>query len=63
LKKELQSFDLICITYEGKLKYLCQKLKENYEGKPLNKQEIALEDFIISGIDKIKVAYMIYSIY
>jgi len=31
--------------------------------KPLSKQEITLEDFIISGIDRSKVVSMIYSIY
>jgi len=62
-EKELQSFDFICRNYEGELKYLCQKLKEKCEGKSLSKQEVALEDFIISGIDRSKVASMIYSIY
>ena len=32
-------------------------------GKTLNEHEIALEDFIISSIDRSKVASMIYSIY
>ena len=32
-------------------------------GKSLSKHEIALEDFIISSIDRSKVASMIYSIY
>jgi len=59
-EKELTSFGFICRTYEEKLKYLCQKLKEAI---PLSKQEIVLEDFIMSGIDKNKVASMIYSIY
>jgi len=59
----LRGFDFICKTYEEKLKYLCQKLHEKCDGKPLSKHEIALEDFIISGIDKSKVAYMIYNIY
>ena len=58
-----RGFDFICKTYEDKLKYLCQKLQEKCEGKPLSKHEIALEDFIISDIDRSKVAYMIYSIY
>jgi len=62
-EKELKSFDYICKTYEGKLKYICQKHKVKCEKKPLSKQEIALEDFIISGIDRSKVAPMIYSIY
>jgi hemerythrin superfamily protein len=57
----LRGFDFICKTYEDKLKYLCQQ--EKCEGKPLSKQEIALEDFIISGINKSKVVSMIYSIY
>ena len=59
----LRGFDFSCKTYEEKLKYLCQKLQEKCDGKPLSKHEIALEDFIISGIDRIKVASMIYSIY
>jgi len=59
----LKGFDFMCKTYEEKLKFLCQKLQENCNRKSLSKHEIALEDFIISGIDRSKVAYMIYSIY
>jgi len=58
----IRGFDFICKTYEEKLKYLCQKLQEKCDGKPLSKHEIAFEDFIISGIDKSKVASMIYNI-
>jgi len=50
-------------TYEEKLKFLCQKLREKCNGKPLSKQEIALEDFIMSGIDRSRVASTIYNIY
>jgi len=59
----LRGFDFICKTYEEKLKFLCRKLQEKCNGKSLSKHEIALEDFIISGIDKSKVDFMIYSIY
>jgi len=59
----LRGFNFICKTYEEKLKFLCQKLQEKCNGKSLSKHEIALEDFIISGIDISKVASMIYSIY
>jgi len=59
----LRGFDFICKTYEEKLKFLCQKLQEKCNGKSLSKHEIALEDFIISGIDRSKVASMIYTIY
>jgi len=59
----LRGFDFICKTYEEKLKYLCQKLKEKCNRKSLSKHEIALEDFIISSIDRSKVASMIYNIY
>ena len=59
----IRGFDFICKTYEEKLKYLCQKLQEKCDGKPLSKHEIAFEDFIISGIDRSQVASMIYSIY
>ena len=59
----LRGFDFICKTYEEKLKFLCQKLQEKCNGKSLCKHEIALEDFIISGIERSKVASMIYSIY
>jgi hypothetical protein len=59
----LRGFDFICKTSEEKLKFLCQKLHEKCNGKSLSKHEIALEDFIISGIDRSKVASMIYSIY
>jgi len=59
----IRGFDFICRTYEDKVKFLCQKLQEKCEGKPLSKHEIALEDFIISGIDGSKVASMIYNIY
>jgi hypothetical protein len=59
----LRGFNFICKTYEEKLKYLCQKLQEKCNGESLSKHEIALEDFIISSIDRSKVASMIYSIY
>ena len=59
----LRDFDFICRTYEDKLKFLFQKLQEKCEGKPVTKHEISLEDFIIYGIDRSKVASMIYSIY
>jgi len=49
-KEGLRGFDFICKTYEEKLKFLCQKLQEKCNGKPLNNHEIALEDFIMSGI-------------
>jgi len=59
----LRGLDFICRTYEEKLKYLVQKLQEKCSGKTLSEHEIALEDFIISGIDRSKVASIIYSIY
>jgi len=59
----LRGFDFICKTYEEKLNILCQKLQEKCNGKRLSKHEIALEDFIMSSIDKSKVASMIYNIY
>jgi len=59
----LRGFDFICKTYEYKLKFLCQKLQEKCNGKPLSNHEIALEDFIMSGIDRSRVAFMIYNIY
>jgi len=59
----LRGFDFICKTYEEKLKFICQKLQEKCNGKSLSKHEIALEDFIISGIDRSKMASMIYIIY
>ena len=59
----LSGFDFICKTYEEKLKFLCQKLQEKCNGKSLSKHEIDLEDFIISGINRSKVASIIYSIY
>jgi len=59
----LRGFDFICKTYEYKLKFLCQKLQEKCNGKPLSNHEIALEDFIMSGIDRSRVASMIYNIY
>jgi len=62
-KEGLRGFDFICRTYEEKLKYLVQKLQEKCSGKTLSEHEIALEDFIISGIDRSKVGSMIYSIY
>jgi len=62
-KEGLRGFDFICKTYEEKLKFHCQKLQQKCNGKSLSKHEIALEDFIISGIDKSKVASMIYGIY
>ena len=52
----LRGFDFICKFYE-------EKLQEKCNGKSLSKHEISLEDFIISGIDRSKVASMIYSIY
>ena len=58
----LRGFNFICKTYEEKLKFLCQKLQEKCNGKPLRNHEIALEDFIMSGIDRSIVASMIYNI-
>jgi len=62
-EERLRGFDFICRTFEEKLKYLVQKLQEKCSGKTLSEHEIALEDFIISGFDRSKVASMIYSIY
>ena len=62
-KEGLRGFDFICKTYEDKLKFLCQKLQEKCTGKPLSNHEIALEDFIMSVIDRSRVASMIYNIY
>jgi len=62
-EEELRGFDFICNTYEDRLKILCQKLQEKCDKKPVSKHEIALEDFIMSGIDRSKVASMIYNIY
>jgi len=59
----LRGFDFICKIYEEKLKFLCHKLQEKCNGKPLRNHEIALEDFIMSGIEKSRVASMIYNIY
>ena len=59
----LSGFDFICKTYEEKLKFLCHKLQEKCNGKSLSKHEISLEVLIISGIDRTKVASIIYSIY
>jgi len=59
----LRGVDFICRIYEEKLKYLVQKLQEKCNGKTLSEHEIALEVFIISGIDRSKVASMIYNIY
>jgi len=62
-KEGLRDFDFICKTYEEKLKFLCQKLQEKCNGKPLTNHEIALEDFIMSGIGRSRLASMIYNIY
>jgi len=59
----LRGFDFICKTYEKKLKFLCQKLQEKCNGKPLSNHEITLEDFIMSGIDRSRVTSIIYNIY
>jgi len=59
----LRGFNFICKTYEDKLKFLCQKLQEKCNGKPLCNHEIALEDFIMSGIDRSRIASIIYNIY
>ena len=59
----LRGFDFICKTYEDKLKFLCQKLQKKCDGKSLSSHEIALEDFIMSGIDRSRVASMIYNIF
>ena len=59
----LRGFHFICKTYEDKLKFLCQKLQEKCNGKPLSNHEISLEDFIMSGIDRRRVASIIYNIY
>ena len=62
-KEGLRDFDFICKTYEEELKFFCQKLQEKCNGKPLSEHEIALEDYIMSGIDRSRVASMIYNIY
>jgi len=59
----LRGFDFICKTYEKKLKFPCQKLQAKCNGKSLSKHEIALADFIMSGIERSRVASMIYNIY
>jgi len=59
----LRGFDFICKTYGEKLKFLCQKLQEKCNGKPLTNHEIVLEDFIMSGVDRSRVTSMIYNIY
>jgi len=51
-EERLRGFDFICKTYKDKLKFLCQKLQEKCNGKPLSNHEIALEDFIMSNIDR-----------
>jgi len=61
--EELRGSDFICNTYEDILKILCQKLQEKCDKKPITKHEIALEDFIMSSIDRSKVTSMIYDIY
>jgi len=38
-----RGFDFICKNYEEKLTYLCQKLQEECDGKPLSKHEISLK--------------------
>ena len=62
-KEGLRGFDFICKTYEEKLKFLCQKLQEKCNGKPLSNHEIAFENFIMSSIDRSRVASIIYNIY
>ena len=62
-QEELRGFDFICTTYEDRLKILCQKLQEKCDKKPVSKHAIAFEDFIMSDIDRSKVASMIYNIY
>ncbi|XP_039684999.1 nucleolar protein dao-5-like [Medicago truncatula] len=48
---------------QKKLKVLYQKLQEKCDKGSENKHEIALEDFIMTGIDRSNVDSMIYSIY
>ncbi|RHN55345.1 putative transcription factor interactor and regulator CCHC(Zn) family [Medicago truncatula] len=62
-EEELKGFNLISTTYEDRLKSLCQKLQEKCDKGSGNKHEIALDDFIMAGIDRSKVASMIYSTY
>jgi len=38
----LRGFDFICKTYEDNLKFLCKKLQEKCNGKPLSNHEISL---------------------
>lgn len=51
LEEENESYDSIFQNYEKKLKYLLQKLNDKFNEKPLSKQEIILEDFIMTGIE------------
>jgi len=39
----LRGFDFICKTYEEKLKFLCQKLQEKCNGKPLRTMKLLLK--------------------
>ena len=63
LEEEKVSYDFILQEYEKKLKHLFQKLNDKCSEKPLSKQEIFLEEFIMIGIDRSKVASMIYGIH
>ncbi|RHN74110.1 putative RNA-directed DNA polymerase [Medicago truncatula] len=62
-EEELKGFNLISTTYEYRLKILCQKLQEKCDKGSGNKHEIALDDFIMAGIYRSKVASMIYNTY
>jgi hypothetical protein len=63
LEEENKSYALALEGYEGKLKYLPQKMNDKCNEKPLSKQEIVLKDFIMTEIDKSKITSMIYGIY
>jgi len=50
--------NLIITNFEEKNKGLIQKMTGKRSDKPLSKQDIALQEFIVTGIDKHKVVFM-----
>jgi len=62
LKKDLEVLTSFVKPMKRNSSFFVRSYKKSVM-ENLRKHEIALEDFIISGIDRSKVASMIYSIY
>jgi hypothetical protein len=59
--RENDSYNLEILELEEQNRYF-RKMTDKWSNKPLSEQEIALQEFNVTGIDRSKVAYMIYGV-